>query len=351
MNLRSDSVRFWHKTDIDDIIALCHIIKDYDAFYKRVKDNLTCRFLDSLERFSKGKKGSVSKKVKGFYNSNKKAIDIINKFSSITMFINRNYTNYSIEEGYTSYKECKEFNFIRTYIQKHKDKINEILILLEKLKELGFKELYFDETLDFSIKDYYLPLNEFGCIDIDFADNISVIPEYKTRGVSYKINNSPYLIGLRINFNISSNDILPVLPMSILLNSLIFDPKELPDSITKENTFGKITALAKEKEQVSVAITNSVNFGVGILGLNEAYQILCNMVDNIKSGDETFDASREKIKDLLSQLGSGITFLQQESDAYNSGVANKFPEITPDVLASEVKRYLKRREDAKYHLH
>ena len=139
--------------------------------------------------------------------------------------------------------------------------------------------------------------------------------------------------------------------MSILLNSLIFDPKELPDSITKENTFGKITALAKEKEQESVAITNSVNFGVGILGLNEAYQRLCNMVDNIKSGDETFDASREKIKDLLSQLGSGITFLQQESDAYNSGVANKFPEITSDVLASEVKRYLKRREDAKYHLH
>lgn len=337
------SLRFFNKTQIDHIIALCHIINEYEEFSDKIKTtipNINHKFFQDLRKLITGKGGFVSSKIKSFYNNNKDVIDTINNYTDVIDFIGINYKGGRIAS--------EEFYLIRDYILKNKSQIDKILAVLEKLKELGFTELYFDETLDFTSENYYMPLAETIPLDIDFVNNISIIPSYKSNGVSYKTNRSPYLITLRINFNLNIWD-KDILHQEILLNSLTFDPKELPNSITKENTFGKIIELSKQNEPVSTTITDSVDLSVGIKDLVDAYQQLDAIVTKVKNGDATVFSSGQDIKKIYLQIGNGITELQKISADFDANAILKYPDLSQEKINNEVKRYLKRREDAKIH--
>lgn len=349
MRLGSGSLIFFNQTEIDHIIALCHIINKYESFYQRLKDispSMDYKFFQGLETISKGKKRTVSKKVKGFYNSNKDIIDTINKYSNFQTFISSNYIIGGKGKWKGIYTEKEEFTLIKDYILKNKSQIDKIIAILEKLKKLGFTELYFDEALDFTNDNYYVPLNERVPVDIDFLNNITIIPQYKSNVISYKTNNSPYLISARVSFNYRFGDILN---QRILLNNLTFDPKELPDSISKKSTFDSIVELYKQKEQITSAITTSVDLRVGINDLVDAYQKLDEVITRIKNGDTEVSSSRQDIKEIYLQIGNSIAELQKIGADFDASATLKYPEISQEKLNSEVRRYLKIREDAKIH--
>ena len=333
-----------NELEINHIIALCNIIDDYEYFYQKIKKEYSpenkYRFLKDLNRFSEGKRFMISKKVKRIYDSIKNVIDIINKYDSFYYFI---FSNYLFES--TGIEESKEFKLIREYIKKNKDHISEIIALLEKLKELGFDSLKFSEKEDFSKQEYSVSTKPLFTHVFNYVNNIQILPGYDTNIFYYKTSNSPYRIDMTTSWGSTFSS------KSIILNSLLFDISELPNSLSKEDTCDKIVELAENKKSVNSTIRNSISLDSGIHNLEGAYQELYEIVKKIKKGDTTFASSRENVGTILSQISDGIKLLRETSTKYDSEIISNNPELSFELLTSEKLRYRKLQRDTEEHIH
>ena len=333
-----------NELEINHIIALCNIIDDYEDFYQNIKKEYSpknkYRFLRDLNRFSEGKRLMILKEVKRIYNSNKNIIDIINEYDSFYYFI---FSNYLFE--YTGMKERKEFKLIREYIKNNKDHINDIIALLEKLKGLGFESFKFSEKEDFSKQEYSVSTKPLFTHVFNYVNNIQILPGYDTNIFHYKTSNSPYRIDMTTSWGSTFSS------KSIILNSLLFDISELPNSLSKEDTYDKIVELAENKKSVNSAIRNSISLDSGIHNLEGAYQELYEIVKKIKKGDTTFASSRENVGTILSQISDGIKLLRETSTEYDSEIISNNPELSFQLLTSEKRRYRKLQSDTEEHIH
>lgn len=337
-------IRNLRELEIDHIIALCYIINDYPDFYKKIKKESSVkdklRLLKDFERFQKGKSFMISKKIKDFYISNKKIIDIINEHTDFYYFI---FCNYSYKE--TNIIEREGFKNIREYIEKNKEQVDKIITLLEKLKELGFEYIMFDAKSNFPEQIYSISTKGFHHHVFSWVSNIKMLPGYDANIFYYMTNNSPYRIDLSTDFDTK------FVIKRIVLNSLIFNINELPNSLSKEDTFDKIVEQGNKLKMTNDAIRNSVSLENGILGLEEEYQKLCEIVQAIKKSDSTFANQREKVKKILLQIKTSIELLREESTLYDEQVISAYQEISLELLGSEKKRYLKMKTDMQQHLH
>lgn len=333
-----------NELEINHIIALCNIIDDYEDFYQNIKKEYSpknkYRFLRDLHEFSVGKRFMILKEVKRIYNSNKNIIDIINEYDSFYYFL---FSNYSFE--YTGMKECKEFKLIREYIENNKDHINDIIALLEKLKGLGFESFKFSEKEDFSKQEYSVSTKPLFTHVFNYVNNIEILPGYDTNIFHYKTSNSPYRIDMTTSWGSTFSF------KSIILNSLLFDISELPNSLSKEDTYDKIVELAENKKSVNSAIRNSIRLDSGINNLEGAYQELYEIVKKIKKGDTTFASSRENVGTILSQISDGIKSLRETSTKYDRKIISNNPELSFELLTSEKRRYRKLQRDTEEHIH
>lgn len=157
-----------------DIIALCHIIDDFKEFEKRLLPVISPKFNRSfvyqLHDISMGKSKLWAMKAKKFYSENKEIIDTINKYSDITRFICENY-------GYHG-KPNEDLQFLYKYISNHKEKIEQILVLLKKLEKLDFYGFKFSEELDFTKEEYDAYPSFKNNSWIIHVANAQVIPSY-----------------------------------------------------------------------------------------------------------------------------------------------------------------------------
>lgn len=330
--------------EIDHIIALCNIIDDYEDFYQKIKKEYSpknkYRFLRDLNRFFEGKRFMILKEVKRIYNSNKNIIDIINEYDSFYYFI---FSNYLFED--TGMKERKEFKLIREYIKNNKDHINDIIALLEKLKGLGFETFKFSEKEDFSKQEYSVSTKPLFTHVFNYVNNIQILPGYDTNIFYYKTSNSPYRIDMTTSWGSTFSS------KSIILNSLLFDISELPNSLSKEDTYDKIVELGNKLKPTNNAIRNSVSLDSGIHNLEGAYQELCEIVKEIKKGDTTFASSRENVEKILLQIKTSIELLRKEGALYDGQVVSAHSELSLELLGSEKRRYLETEIDMQQHLH
>lgn len=312
----------------NNIIALCHIIDNFEEFEKRLNPMISTKhnkdFGFRLLDVSKGKFKLGTRKAKKFYNENKEIIDTINKYSNISDFINSNYNWKGEPNG--------NLQFFYQYISKHKDEIDKIIKMLETLKQLGFYEFKFNENLDFT-KEIYDVSPDFGRnLYIIYVDNIQVIPDY-IEHISYKTLNSNY----KIKLNIIGYDFFGF-GREILLNSLLFDPKSFPEKIDRENTFEYILKLKKEQKEQAEIIKNSVNLGVSVLDLDKQ---LCSTNDTINRLNNI--ENKEQILEVLLSIRKDVEKLKILSSQYDDSISNQEPLLTPEVLKKEKDLYLRRR--------
>ena len=84
-----------YRAETNNIIALCHILDDFEEFNKRlipvISSKYNRNFVFKLWDISEGKFRFGARKAKKFYKENKSVIDTINKYTNITRFINANY--------------------------------------------------------------------------------------------------------------------------------------------------------------------------------------------------------------------------------------------------------------------
>ena len=225
-----------YKVEINNIIALCHIIDNFKEFEKNllpiISPKYNRNFVFKLCDISQNKFKIGAKKAKKFYNENKQVIDTINKYSNVPTFINLNYDYYGKSNG--------NLEFFYEYISNHTEEIPNILKLLEKLKELGFSTFIFNENLDFTKETYFSEQRFSRNFNFTYVANPEIRPNYFDH-ISYKTSDSNYKIDLKINV-----DEISKYGNKITLNSLLFDPNTLPEKLDKKHTFDPLLSLKQK---------------------------------------------------------------------------------------------------------
>ena len=281
----------YKKISINNLLALTHILDDFKKFNRKLKIFNSNTDLENLQNLFKVSKGDLilSPRTNKFYKENKNVIDTINKYSTLYDFINNIYIS-----NCSSY----DINYFYNYLTINKDKLDDIVKVVEKIKELGFREIKFNEEENFKKEEYKLNTSRVKSIiysmvtDIRFLENMELIPEYENNIIKYKTNGSNYCMILPYRNNAkgwSSNE--------IILNNLLFDPNRLPNSLKKEDTIDKIISLRETKKEETTSIRELVDLGVKIFDLEKEYANLKYIVDRLENVK-----SKEELKKVLSNI-------------------------------------------------
>lgn len=315
---------------IDNLIALCHILDDYSEFNKNLSNLISTKYNRNdvyyLYEISNGKFMVGTKKVKQFYKKNKVVVDIINKYSDISQFINRNY------DCKGKPIESSGLDFFYQYILDNKKDLEKILAVLNKIKELGFDNLKFDENLNFTNTEYQIETKFSHNFNVEYLDNIEIMPNYQRHIVKYKTADSNYKIIILPSFN----EEISIYFREIIVNSLTFDANRLPESITKKNIFDKIINLANDKKDECAAIRTSVDLSMSLDSLSSNFDSTNNLlsrIDDIENKDELLK--------ILSEIQLNLSKLKSASTNYNNRLSDKYS-IPEETLQKEKKLYLER---------
>lgn len=306
------------------LIALCNIFDEYSDFIEKLKTlthskhSIDQAFI--LDDISHGKTTIYSRKAHKFYKNNKVIIDKINEYSDIYSFINDSYD----ENGMLS--EESDLGLFYKYMLKNKDKLEQIKSLIQKIKELGFENLCFEEFDEYTSKDYKVYKNLSQNIDITYLDNIKVIPNYRkdiityiTTGSNYKIRISEYR-------------------KSITLNSLIFDEKRLPDNISIEDIFDKIVKSGESQKENSLFIKDLIDLSVSIDDLTSEFKSTNRIIEKLDKVE-----SKCELQKALLDIKNSLNELKKISDNYNDDITKNNPDISKEILEKEKELYLCRR--------
>lgn len=317
-----------YSAETKNIIALCHIIDDFKGFRERLMSMISPaynrNFVFQLVEISHGEFIFGASTARKFYRDNKSIIDTINTYSDISRFICGNYGVYG--EAYGS------LEFFYEYILNHKDEMDKILAVLEKLNELGFDSFEFNENLDFTTELYGVEPTFRKNRHITYVDNPEVIPSYDSY-ITFGTTSSNY----KMNLDILGDKIFGY--KNIKLNSLLFDPKSFPESINRENTFDYILELKDAQRDQTNAIRNSVNLSVTVDNLDMqlvASTIVIRKLDGVENKGEMLA--------ILESIREDIEKLKTLSLQHDSRVSEQQPLVTPEVLKKEKILYLRRRD-------
>lgn len=326
------------KVEVDAAIALCNILEDFEVFNKNAKEllmkgnNITITYrLNRIATGEKLKSPKGSEDIIKFYLQNTDVIEKIQEYLPIDNFILKNYT----QDGNIAEDSC--INNLYEYINKHKENKVEILELLYKIKDLGFTNIVFDESLDFTNTYYNIKEDFTRNNEITYFDNIEVVPNYNYGIIEYKTTGSNYKMKLKTNyFDISKSD------RTVALNSLLFDHSKMPTEITRESVFDSIISLKEGHKDTCREITNSVNLSVKVDDLCEQLGLLKEVVERL-----SMMTQRSEIKGILVNIENELSNLKIKSKKYSESIIDKEPSITLDRIENQKVAYLKRREWSK----
>ncbi len=304
------------KIEIDCLIALCHILNGYETFKKRLDKAMNYKynfnFIKKLEEISLGKSSSKLSKAAKFYQENKDIINAINKYYSLHIFIGLLYS-----------VSCNNLiNYFYNYLLEHKKDLSKILEILNRLKKLGFENIFFEQYMIFENKSYTINPNMLLNASFTYLANIQAIPNYEGT-LKYKSTSSNYKIFFKRVDNAFSHE--------ITLNSLVFDAHTLPLTLSKKDTFDRIVTLTSKEEARNQKIHELVNLDLDLSLLDSTLNSLTATLDN--SSNANFDNMRKHLltlKDILAKL-------KKEHTLYEKEVLSTNPTITKELLAQELK--------------
>ena len=317
-----------YKIEINNLIALYHIMDDFEEFERKLKPLISTKynrdFVYNLWKISRGKFTFGAFKARKFYKENKAIIDTIGEYSDISSFINRHYDWQGNQIG--------NLHFFYQYLIEHKNEIDKILAVLEKLKELGFTSFEFNEDLDFTKETYNINQNYNSVVK--YVDNIKMIPHYENY-IKYGTTSSNYKMELSTTIKSEFSKY----GRKIILNSLLFDVNRLPEKIDKETIINPILKLKEEQQEKSAPIRNSVDINVSIFDLETRLGYTTNTISRLEGVK-----NKKELLEVLSNMKQDVEKLRTLSSEYDSSVTENEPTLTPDVLEKEKSEYVRRRE-------
>ena len=315
---------------IDNLIALINILDNYEDFSNNLKkfvkkEKYNRELIGKLHKISKDEFCIRDMGAKKFYKDNKEVIDIINKYTSIYDFICSNYDyNGNLIDGYD------KLDYYYNYILKNKNNIEQIKLVLDRIKDLGINKINYNESYNFTNNTYHFSLNHKGCLN--YLDNIEVLPGYSKSKIDYYTKESNYKIMI-YNFD----DIYET--NEIYLNSLIFNPNVLPKKISKEETLDIIFNLKKKNNEEENKIREVIELSVAVDNLESQYAItnsIINKLDTIKN--------KKELKMILIEMLYSISKIREiENNQYQDLISNS-NKITKKRLIKEKRNYLEQKK-------
>ena len=316
-----------------EVITFCHIIDEFESFNNKFLDFLkggkdNFRLILELWGLSTGQPAFYPRpKVREFYNSNKAVIDTINKYWDFLCFVRSNYT---VTDKSVILNEISTLFY--QYILANKDKIDKMIALVNKLKELGFSMFDFAPNEDFSKETYSLKTRVLENLQITYLENLEVILCYERDNIQYRTKESAYKIVLD-TFSIISPD------GKIILNDLTIDSDRLPKNVSQDEIFAQLLALRNEKQEQYTIIRDSVDLSVAIEDLSSMYHTVNQKINDLESVDRKPELLEElrKIKEAIDTMSSITT-------EHNKQIISSNHEITQRQLVEEKRAYTRRRE-------
>ena len=325
-----------YKIDIKMLLSIIEILDDYKDFELKMVQFIRLfpdyNSLFDLYRCSTGDKLLINKKIRKFYSDNKEIIDKINKVYNIKEFA---YYLSNMDEVFGARSSINAFvNYLMDNKQ-DKERIRELVL---RIKELGFKEIILNEDFKFENQEYSintsLPYNS----NINYLDNISIVPNYFEDTVVYKTVNSPYLIKLKV----LTTDV-STYGNEIFVNSLTFDPNRLPEEVNI-SLFNFIKNLKRIRSASCDKLRNTVDFDVCLDELKKQYAKLSSITSKIDA------SNKEEIVKILSAIRSNLNDLSTANISVKEELANSEANITPELITYEKDGYVRRLENSKYDL-
>lgn len=317
---------------LNEIITFCHIIDEFENFNNKFLDFLKDRkdnfgVILELCDLSTGQSCIPIPKVREFYNSNKEVINKINKYWNFLYFVRTNYTvtNESVILNETS-------TLFYRYILANKDKIDKMVALVNKLKELGFSMIDFDPNTDFSKETYSIRTRMLENHQIIYLENLESIPSYESYLIQYRTKESFYKIVFDM-FSLLSPD------GKIILNDLTFDFNRLPTNISQDEMFTQLLALQNEKQEQYTIIRDSVDLSVAVEDLSSMYHTINQKINDLESVD-----SKPELLEELRKIKEAIDTMSSITIKYNKQILSSNPNITQRQLVEEKRAYVRRRE-------
>lgn len=308
---------------VDDVIALCHILDEFEE--------VNYKFLDFASKFgrdgvsylwsiSNGKFVLGKSKIHQFYQENKDVIDRINKYSSIMLFINRNYMGMNASRIFNMYE----------YIEENRNELDRILAFLKKVKKLGFVDFHFNSGFDFNTEECEIDRNIFNNWEYTFFEKIEVIPNYNALTAKYRANGSKYKIVIRNEFR----EI--VISKELYVNNLLIDPDSLPNSINKEETFDKIISLSNGKKKENEKIRNLILLEVSLEDLIKEFYDTKELIEELNLYE--LKALTYELRELLNKIQDRA--ISTYKDAYG--------DVLVETFEKEKKLYLEDRKRSSF---
>lgn len=320
---------------INDLIILCHILDSYNDFNQELinlmsspKFNLHDLLLSQTNR----KNILCNRETKKFYLKYKDIFNIINNYNYLLSFI---VDNYIINQNNITRKS--KLDFFYQYIMNNKNSLEKIFAVLNRMKELGFNKLKFDENLDFTASEYKVNKLFYDNANIEYLDNMEAIPNYQSDIVKYKTTDSNYKviivpsITIVVTGNISEHD------KKIVVNSLVFDANRLPNSISTGSIFNEILALKNSKSKECNAIKNSIDLNLNMEGLISEFISTDNTINQINDIE-----NKNELLTILAEVREKLNKLKVACSKHDDTIVNMYPTITPDILQKEKKLCLER---------
>ena len=319
---------------VNDLLALYHIQDDFENFNEQLKElaknNKMADIIHYLIKASMGMFSLTKRKITRFYRENQTVMDKINKHSDIFIFLSSNYeSNGTAKEGILGYYH---------YLLAHKDQQDNILALLEKLKDLEIKDIKLIEGKDFKNEEYSISSNSFCSPPrFSFLENMKIIPEYPSSTMKYKTTGSNYKLMIGSSLSYSSTPLIPGMN-HIEVSNLTFNPQSLPNKITKESTYDKIIQLSKGTN-IQQELREVVNLSISIHDLEEQAKSTATTFGKVDGMNESPD-----FLEALTQIRSGISKLYALEESHEQALTTENPELTRQLIQEEQKKHLKRRE-------
>lgn len=325
---------------INHLLVLCEIVEEYKSFCNDleilIKSRTNRDLVSEAYKVMQGKFSIHSRRYKSFIEKHKHTIEIMNKYSCLS---NLTVLNYNTKGSRIANLPV---DYFYEYIQNNKEYIEVIKAVALKLKTLGFREIQYGESLDFTKTEYNLyPSRERT---FAYLENIEVNPTYLNNPIKYKTSDSCYCMCLDLKCYGNEKEISEY-SRKIYLNSLILEPNSLPNEITMESTIGVIKKLAADRKIEYQVIGNSVDLSIAINDLKNEFEHIKQVIAKI---DKVKDD--EELISLLAQMQNIMTQLQSFGENFEKEIIDCNENITEQKMEQEKKLYLERRYLSSIHI-
>lgn len=340
LTIMDEQNKSYKKIETNSLMALCEIGDDYFNFCDELESLIESKkneyLIDTVYRIMQGHFTIGNGKIKQFVEKYQNIIEIMKKYRClVNMTILKYDSNGKPKKNYSEEYFCQ-------YISEHRNDVDLIKQVAFKLKSLGFDEIMLCENLEFTGSEYkYSTL--YGR-NVQFLENIEIIPAYYIDSIEYKTNGSCYRMtipttGYGIKKEVSSYG------RKIELNSLVFDPSRLPNEITIDSIIGVIIQQANERKNEYQVIQYLVDMGISIDDLMEEFIRTYKVIEKIDGVNNMND-----LKQILYNISREITKLKLASLKCEKETIDSSEKISKEKIENEKKLYLVRRESSKYDL-